>query len=63
MNGWRAYRPAIWLGMLGLALILLIEPPYLGAVVLGVAVGIAIRVRVARRRAARGLPPRRSGRR
>lgn len=63
MNDWRAYRLAIWLGMLGLALILLIQPAYVGAGVLGAALGMAMRVRTGRRRAARGLPPRRSRRR
>lgn len=57
---WRAWRPAIWIAMLGIALILLISPVYLGAAVLGVAVGIAVRIGRGRRRA----PTRRqSGRR
>jgi 4-amino-4-deoxy-L-arabinose transferase-like glycosyltransferase len=47
---WRDYRPAIWTAMLGLALALAINPPYVGAGVLGVAIGLAIRVRQARRR-------------
>jgi hypothetical protein len=42
---WRVYRPAIWLGMLGIALILLLSPPYIGAAVLGAAIGIALRTR------------------
>lgn len=41
---WRAYRPAIWLAMLGIALIFLIDPPYIGAVLLGAAIGIALRI-------------------
>jgi hypothetical protein len=63
MKEWHAFRPAIWLAMLGVALILLIQPAYVGAVVLGAAIGVAIRVETGRRRAARGLPPRRQRRR
>ncbi len=47
---WRDFRPAIWLAMLGLALILLVSPPYIGAVLIGVALGVAIRTGQARRR-------------
>jgi hypothetical protein len=49
---WRDYRPAIWLAMLGVAVMLLISPAYLGAVPLGAAIGAAIRIRQRRRRAA-----------
>ncbi len=42
---WRVYRPAIWLAMLGIALTLLINPPYIGAVALGAGIGIALRTR------------------
>lgn len=42
---WRAYRPAIWLAMLGIAVALLISPAYLCAVPLGAALGIALKVR------------------
>ena len=46
MNGdWRVWRPAIWLAMLGVALVLLVSPPYIGAVLLGGAIGAAIRIR------------------
>jgi hypothetical protein len=48
-GGWRVYRPAIWLAMLGIALILLVNPPYIGAAVLGAGIGIALRVRFAGR--------------
>jgi hypothetical protein len=51
-TGWRAYRPAIWLAMLGVALILVVSPPYFGAVPLGGAIGVAIRIRQRARRAA-----------
>jgi hypothetical protein len=47
---WRIYRPAIWLAMLGIALILVLKPPYIGAAILGAAIGIALRTAVARRR-------------
>jgi hypothetical protein len=56
---WRDYRPAIWLGMLGVALVFLINPS-IGAVVLGLALGLAIRTKQARRR---GLSLRQRGRR
>lgn len=46
----RAFRPAIWLAMLGLALVLLISPPYIGAVFIGAAIGLAIRIQQRRRR-------------
>ncbi len=59
MNDWRAFRPAIWLAMVGLALILVIQPAYFGAVLVGGAIGVAGRIETGRRRAARGLPPRR----
>jgi hypothetical protein len=57
MQDWRVFRPAIWLGMLGVALVLLITPPYIGAAVVGAAIGIAVRIQTVRRRVARGLPP------
>jgi hypothetical protein len=42
---WRDFRPAIWLAMLGVAVLLLVSPPYIGAVMLGAAIGVAIRIR------------------
>jgi hypothetical protein len=51
-GGWRDWRPAIWLAMIGLALILLVNPPYIGAVLLGAAIGLAIRIDQRRRRRA-----------
>jgi hypothetical protein len=48
---WRDWRPAIWLVMLGIAVMLLVKPWYLGAVFLGAAVGAALRIRQRRRRA------------
>jgi hypothetical protein len=59
MNNWRAFRPAIWIGMLGVALLLLVTPFFFGAVLIGAAIGIAFRIEAGRRRAARGLPARR----
>jgi hypothetical protein len=47
---WRDFRPAIWLAMLGVALALVISPPYIGAVFMGGAVGAAIRIHQRRRR-------------
>jgi hypothetical protein len=46
---WRMYRPAIWLAMLGVALILLVSPPYIGAAVVGGGIGIGLRIALGRR--------------
>jgi hypothetical protein len=53
---WRDYRPAIWLAMLGVALMLLINPFYWGAVFVGGAIGVGIRINQRRRIAARQQP-------
>lgn len=50
MNDWREYRPAIWAAMLGIAVIVLVSPHYLGAFLIGGAIGIAIRIRQRQRR-------------
>jgi hypothetical protein len=50
MQDWRVFRPAIWLAMLGVALMLLIAPVYIGAVVVGGAVGVGLRIETGRRR-------------
>jgi hypothetical protein len=47
---WRDFRPAIWLAMLGLAFVLLVSPPYIGAALIGAAIGVAFRVWQRRRR-------------
>jgi hypothetical protein len=47
---WRDYRPAIWLAMVAVAVMFLINPPYVGAALLGGAIGVAIRIRQRRRR-------------
>jgi hypothetical protein len=49
---WRDWRPAIWLTMLGLAVMLLVTPFYLGAIFIGGGIVAAIRIRQGRRRAA-----------
>jgi hypothetical protein len=49
---WRDWRPAIWLTMLGIAVVLLVSPFYLGALFFGAAIGAAIRIRQRRRRSA-----------
>jgi hypothetical protein len=49
---WREWRPAIWLAMLGVAVMLLFSPFYLGAVFIGAAGGAAIRIHQRRRRRA-----------
>ena len=41
---WKAYRPAIWLAMIGIAVMLLVAPFYIAAVPLGAAIGVAIQV-------------------
>jgi hypothetical protein len=47
---WRDWRPALWLAMLGVAVILLVNPPYISAIFFGAAIGTAIRIRQRRRR-------------
>ncbi len=42
---WRDFRPAIWLAMLGVAVMIIVIPHYIGAFFLGGAIGLAIRVR------------------
>ena len=59
MNDWRMFRPAIWLAMLGIAVMLLVAPFYLGAVLLGAAIGVALRIEQRRRRLARAPSQRR----
>jgi hypothetical protein len=49
---WRDWRPAIWLAMLGVAVMLLIAPFWYGAVFIGAAIGAAIRIQQRRRRIA-----------
>jgi hypothetical protein len=57
VNGdWREFRPAIWLAMIGIAVMLVLHPFYFGAVPIGAAIGAAFRIRQRQRRAG----PRRS---
>lgn len=49
IENWRVFRPAIWLAMLGIALILVVNPPYIGAVALGAGIGVGLKIK--RRRA------------
>lgn len=44
MNDWRRFRPAIWLAMLGIAIMLLVNPFYWGAPFIGAAIGVALRI-------------------
>jgi hypothetical protein len=53
-DDWRAFRPAIWLVMVGVAMILLVSPPYFGAVLLGASIGVAAQAERRRRRRRRG---------
>lgn len=46
---WRIYRPAIWLVMLGIALLLVING-YLGIAVIGAGLGTGIRIQTRVRR-------------
>jgi hypothetical protein len=49
---WRDFRPAIWMAMLGIAVVIVVRPAYIGAVFLGAAIGLAIRIQQRRRRGA-----------
>jgi hypothetical protein len=53
---WRDWRPAIWLTMAGIAVMLLFSPFYIGALFFGAAIGAAIRINQRRRRAAAAPP-------
>ena len=54
---WRDYRPAIWVAMLGVALLIVLSSPALGVILLGGAVGLLIRITQRRRAIARRVPP------
>jgi hypothetical protein len=47
---WRDWRPAIWLTMIGIAVMLLFSPFYIGALFIGAALGAGIRIRQRRPR-------------
>ncbi len=59
---WRDFRPAIWLTMIGLA-VMLVAPFYFGAIFIGMAVGAALKISRRRRQISRttrhGLPKQR----
>jgi hypothetical protein len=61
MATWNRYRPVIWLVMLGIALLLLVSPALIGFVVLGMAAGVAFRLRF-RARLRPAAPDKRNGR-
>jgi hypothetical protein len=54
---WRVFRPAIWLVMLGIALLLVVNA-YLGIAVVGAGIGTAVRIQTRRRRLRRTARPR-----
>jgi hypothetical protein len=59
---WRDWRPAIWLTMLGIAVMLLVSPFYFGALFIGAAIGASIRIRQRRRAGAIAPPAQSAGR-
>jgi len=62
MSGdWRVWRPAIWLAMLGVAIMLAFNP-FIGIAVVGGAIGVAIRIRQGLRRAEVEAGPGKRGR-
>ena len=61
-DDWRVFRPAIWVGMLGIAIMLVLSL-YIGLAVVGGAIGIGARIQINRRRLAAGRPVRRPRRR
>ena len=52
VGDWRDFRPAIWLAMFGVAIMLLVSPFWYGAVFIGAAIGAAIRIEQRRRKIA-----------
>jgi hypothetical protein len=62
VDDWRVFRPAIWVGMAGIAIMLVLSF-YIGLGVVGGAIGIAARIQTSRRRLAAGQPVRRPRRR
>ena len=43
MQGWKRYRPAIWLAFLAVAVVLVVNP-VIGVVLLGGSIGVALRI-------------------
>ena len=52
VGDWRVFRPAIWLVMLGIALLLVVNG-YLGIAVVGAGIGTGLRIQTRRRRLSR----------
>jgi hypothetical protein len=52
-EGWRIWRPAIWLAMAGIAVMLVMSTPYLGILILGGALGVGARIAQRRRQVSR----------
>jgi hypothetical protein len=48
-DDWRAFRPAIWLAMLGVAAFAVLNV-YVGICLMGAAIGVGVRIRTRRRR-------------
>lgn len=64
VNGdWRDFRPAIWLAMLGVAVMVLVNPFYIGGIFIGAAIGAAIRINQRRGRRAAAGPAKRGRKR
>jgi hypothetical protein len=62
VNGdWRVFRPAIWIAMLGVAVLLVVNV-YAGIALVGAAIGVGLRISTARRRISRGRSSGRRGR-
>jgi hypothetical protein len=53
-SNWRDYRPAIWLAMLGVA-VMLLAPAYVGALFLGAAIGVWVKINRGRARSRSSL--------
>jgi hypothetical protein len=49
IGDWRDFRPAIWLAMIGVA-VMLLAPFYFGAIFIGMALGAALKIGRQRRR-------------
>ena len=62
IDDWRVFRPAIWVGMLGIAIMVVLSF-YIGLAVVGGAIGMGARIQTSRRRLAAGRTVRRPRRR
>ena len=61
-DSWKVFRPAIWLGFLGIA-VLLVFNIVIGVAIIGGAIGLGARIQTNRRRVSQGLPARRTRKR